>query len=231
MKHKSDEIFARNHIGLFLEEKYPGYEIDESIIDDPDYVFEYESKRIGIEFAHITIEKLMEWAAHKQFSELKHDVRYILTIPIEPHMWIQRSISDKNTLFDKYMVNSNLDECWLLLHQGDNSRRWFIPEDKNILSVLQIYASNLPTKFRKILYLHQDHDVVELKTKIKEGTANVVASVPLTQQGWRAQEINLVRTTLKGETTINIDDVPIEQHFFIPYLETGVEHGDPRSKA
>jgi len=231
-EHKPDEVYAKNHIHTYLNIHYPGYTTDESFTDDPDYVFMHESKRIGVEFSHITIEQLMEWTARKQFDQLKHDVRYILTIPIEPHMWIQRCLNDKNPLFTKYIKNGKLDECWLLLHQGDNSRKWFIPDNPKLLEVMQVYASNSSTKFKKILYLHQNNEISELKVLEKKGIKHVLALTPILQEGWRAQELTLVQTTINnGMKYVNLEEIPIEDHVFIPYLESGVRHGDPRSKA
>jgi hypothetical protein len=231
--YKPDEIFARDHLLKFLDKHYSGYTVDESITDAPDFVFTYKSKRIGIEFAHITIAQLMEWAARKQYDDLKHDVRYIVTIPIEPHIWITKILSVKDELVKKYINNCNLDECWILLHQGDNSRKWFIPDDESLRDVLKIYASNIPTKFRKVLYLHQDSDVINVKSSSYKGPHHIFSIAETIKKGWPAREIHLVRTNFEGKVnvTVNIDDVQINEHIFIPYLEPGVKHGDPRANA
>jgi hypothetical protein len=230
-KLKPDEIFAKRYLCQYLDKNYTSYEIDESITDDPDFVFEHESKRIGVEFSHITIPQLMEWAARKQYDDLEHDARYIITIPIEPHMWVQKVLRDKNVLYEKYINSSDLDECWLLLHQGDNGRKWFIPKDEKLILVLKIYASNFATKYKRILYLHQEEKIIDIRTDEFKGLNSISRGLSIAQKGWPTQVIHHVRTTPKGKTTINIDDVPIKEHIFIPYLEPNVYHGDPDANA
>lgn len=225
---REDEIFVRKHFENYLVNAGIAFGVDENYSDSPDWVMISEGKRIGCEFATVTVEKLVKWAKHKQFASLKQGTKYVIVIPIEPHMWIQRILSEKNSLVPRYIKRACLDECWLVLHCGSNRRQWFIPFDEGMLEVFRAYSSSIQSKFSKVFFLYEDKQIFELKSTAWNVEAyDAKSGLQRVRKSWPSQILELVRVELFGKETIDHAGLPTEEKIFLPYIEAGVSHGDP----
>ncbi|NVJ66970.1 MAG: hypothetical protein HWE16_10810 [Gammaproteobacteria bacterium] len=216
-EHREDEAFAQKHLEMFLSHEKSCYKFDLSHKDKPDLLFLKDNeRRIGCELVTITVEKLMKWTNTK--SKIQKDHVYKISIPYEPHMWIQKAIIEKNKKIDGYIKNANLDECWLLLHCGDNSRNWFYKNEEYLLNVYTYIASNLKHRFVRVLFLYRDQLIYELKTE--EGAKLPAPKYPITQKGFRTIEISEIPTVLTNhDRTIEISKLPVADEIKLPFLD------------
>lgn len=86
--------------------------IDESITDRPDAVLVVNGERVALECRTFTPEKLIK----EYKKDLVPDRNYQIFLPIEPHSWLGRAISEKNQKIDAYKLNGRASEAWLVVH-------------------------------------------------------------------------------------------------------------------
>ena len=214
--HSDEEIFVKKHLEQYLQSKNIDFEFDINHTDKPDLVLDIDNKRIGCELTMITVEKLMKWSNTNK--KLEHDHMYSITIPYEPHMWIQKSISEKNKKIDSYVSNANLDECWLLLHCGSNSFNWFYKNEDYLLEVYRYFSSNMNQKFSKILFLYRDKEIYELI--INEPESLEAPKYPIKDNVYKTITMSFFLTTLTNEDrTVNIQELPVAENIYLNFID------------
>jgi hypothetical protein len=217
---KSDELFAKKHLEKYFISNGIEYRFDESHTDKPDLVFINSEKRIGCELTMLSVEKFMMWTNDKRKLISEHSYR--LVIPLEPHMWISKSISDKNKKVENYKINANIDECWLLLHCGPGSHNWFYKDTKLILDCYRYVAMHKKHGFKKILFLYRDKKVYDLTDANK--CPETVPILPFDNKGYETIEIQMLTTVLTNkDKTIKLGEIPEAERVLLNFM-------DPRLK-
>lgn len=226
---RSDETLACNKLLDYLASSGHVVVEDFDHVDKPDLVITVDGRKVGCELTEITVGKLKEWHRHKDSIELASQKKYELVVPIEPHMWIQRSLRDKAEKYDSYIDNADISECWLLLHCGDVESEWFIPFDEKILFIFRFYASAMNVPFAKVFFLNCNESIHELKKQAWGNFRLLPMLFRYIQKGWRARVLTIVQLAPVESKLYDLDALPIKEKVYLPYLTPNAFHGDPNA--
>ncbi len=88
------------------------YEIDETVTDAPDIVLKTEFMKIGLEVTQLNYEDFCKWSKYIPGKEYERGAK--VTMNLEK---LLANVAKKKWInYEKYKINFNLDECWLVLH-------------------------------------------------------------------------------------------------------------------
>ena len=224
---RSDEALACNKLLDYLASEGHVVVEDSDHVDKPDLVINIDGKKVGCELTEITVGKLKEWHKHKDSIQLASQEKYELVVPIEPHMWIQRSLQDKARKYESYFDNTDISECWLLLHCGDVMGEWFIPFDEEILFIFRFYTSAMNVPFTKVFFLNCNESIYELKKQSWGDFRLLPKLFQCIRKGWRTRVLTIVQLAPVEPILYDLDTLPIKEKVYLPYLAPNVFHGDP----
>lgn len=202
----SDEMIAIDLMRQFLSENTNYVLIDdENITDSPDWVFHLNNtRRIGAELRHLSIERVMKWCNSKR--KLEKEKFYEIIIPNEPHFWLKKAIEDKNEKVDEYKSSSQSDEIWLILHTDLSGAAFpfFECNDETIRLLIQA-AGSINSNFSRIYFIYKGQNPFELW---REGDPKTNFPEIDLLNGKYPTMVNLTCEFVVGKQNISLNYVP-----------------------
>ena len=129
---------------------------DNSITDKPDWAFSLDGKKVAADCRNINPERLMRWS--NTTSEVRTSNTYDNAVfPLEPHLWVQKSVEEKEEKIGVYLSEAKASEAWLILHSCvDEPYEWFDCNEDLLRTMTQAARAIQPT-FDQIWYVHTDN--------------------------------------------------------------------------
>ena len=87
---------------------------DIEITDRPDWVFEFDGRRVAAECTCVNLPQLMKWAGYRdrRYDGKHYEVRFAY----EPHLWVKTAIESKSAKIGGYKHRAQCEEIWLVMH-------------------------------------------------------------------------------------------------------------------
>lgn len=124
---------------------------DGAFTDRPDWVFDYDGRRIGAECTCINVAQLMQWSnPRKRWEDGAH---YEVRFANEPHLWVKRAIDAKASKVPEYKQRARCAEVWLILH-SEFTRLPLFACPPSMLELMRGAAAAGPGGFDSIWFVH-----------------------------------------------------------------------------
>lgn len=195
--------------------------VDQSYVDQPDFVFMIGSKRIAVELTQIPdnyiIRKFMSMQGvrlHRQSSLLAQ----LLIIPFEPHNWVHEALLKKARRKAAYLAHAKADEVWCVVHPPGHQSNWPFSEGswEEVRAVerrlLLFGARALLGSFDRLLFVYVDGEVLDLTSQLESAPSEIGIDP---KNGYPALTVHRIRVNIpRSKVERIVTDLVIEGSSF-----------------